>query len=121
MLDTPIEVSDMQPSSGKTGHEEEESISMGLVCRTGVLPVAALPRLFQYGGKLTNLFQEELAESVMRHCIPYNPSSNSQKDLWLEYGAIGGELLGFDPTVTRGNNQRMQRPHATNEWGLCLE
>jgi hypothetical protein len=60
------------------------------------------------------LFQEELAESVMRHCIPYDPLSNSQEDPLLEYGAIGGELPGFDPTasvVLRDALIRYDSPH----------
>jgi hypothetical protein len=69
---------------------------------------------FQHGGKLIDLFQEELAESVLRHCIPYDPSSHSQEDPLLEYGAIGDELPGFDPTVSvvlRDALLRYDSPH----------
>jgi hypothetical protein len=100
MLDTPTEVSDLELSSGEGRREEEESISTGLACCRGVPPVAAPPCLFQHGGKSIDLFQEELAESVMRYCIPYDPLSNSQEDPLLEYGVIGGELPGFDPTAS---------------------
>ncbi|KAJ7712003.1 hypothetical protein B0H14DRAFT_3524222 [Mycena olivaceomarginata] len=114
MSDTPTEVSDLEPSSGEGRREEEESISAGLAHRRGVPPVAAPPRLFQHGGKSIDLFQEELAESVMRHCIPYDPLSNSQEDPLLEYRAIGGELPGFDPTasiVLRDALLRYDSPH----------
>ncbi|KAJ7175529.1 hypothetical protein C8R46DRAFT_1030575 [Mycena filopes] len=96
---------------------DNESVTAALLKRAVASPEAE--RFFTGAGRSLLLFKESLPESVERYHNPYDPASNTDEDPLLCYGAVGGELPGYDSAsslLLREVVMRYQYPHKSFDW-----
>ncbi|KAJ7153267.1 hypothetical protein C8R46DRAFT_1042274 [Mycena filopes] len=96
---------------------DNESVTAALLKRAVASPEAE--RFFSGAGRSLLLFKESLPESVERYHNPYDPTSNTDEDPLLYYGAVGGELPGYDSAsslLLREVVMRYQYPHKSFDW-----
>ncbi|KAJ7129954.1 hypothetical protein C8R46DRAFT_1048964 [Mycena filopes] len=115
---TPGSSAASQPGSPSPLDLNNESVTASLQQRNAFSPEAE--RFFQGAGRSLQLFKETLSESVDRYHNPYDPKSNTDEDPLLYYGAVGGDLPGYDSAASlllREVVMRYQYPHKSFDWG----
>ncbi|KAJ7135529.1 hypothetical protein C8R46DRAFT_1047812 [Mycena filopes] len=114
---TPGSSAASQPGSPSPLDLNNESVTASLQQRNAFSPEAE--RFFQGAGRSLQLFKETLSESVDRYHNPYDPKSNTDEDPLLYYGAVGGDLPGYDSAASlllREVVMRYQYPHKSFDW-----
>ncbi|KAJ7185977.1 hypothetical protein C8R46DRAFT_1025895 [Mycena filopes] len=104
---TPGSSAASQPGSPSLLDLNNESVTASLQQRNAFSPEAE--RFFQGAGRSLQLFKETLSES-----------SNTDEDPLLYYGAVGGDLPGYDSAASlllREVVMRYQYPHKSFDWG----
>ncbi|KAJ7160891.1 hypothetical protein C8R46DRAFT_1038102 [Mycena filopes] len=96
---------------------DNESVTAALQQRAVVSPEGE--RFFQGAGRSLPLYKETLSESVERYHNVYDSKSKTDEDPLLYYGAVGGELPGYDSAASlllREVVMRYQYPHKSFDW-----